>query len=43
MAKAIRDIYRRFPGRTPPRFNGPVLGDVAIAEIYNYPQLPATP
>jgi len=43
MAKAILDIYRRFPGRIPPRFNGPVLGGVAIAEVYIYPQLPAKP
>jgi hypothetical protein len=37
MAKAIMDIYRRFPGRIPPRSNGPVLGGVAIAEVYVYP------
>jgi hypothetical protein len=43
IAKAIMDIYRRFPGRIPPRFNGPVLGGVAVAEVYIYPQLPAKP
>jgi hypothetical protein len=43
VAKAILDIYRRFPGRIPPRFNGPVLGGVAVAEVYIYPPLPARP
>jgi hypothetical protein len=43
MAKAIMDIYRRFPGRIPPRLNGPVLGGVAIAEVYVYPQLSPGP
>ena len=41
VAKAIMDIYRRFPTRIPPRFDGRVLGGVAIAEVYIYPQLPA--
>src|SRR6266446_5965216 len=26
IAKGLMDFYRRFPGRIPPRFNGPVLG-----------------
>ncbi len=43
MAKAIMDIYRRFPGRIPPRFDGRVLGGVAIAEVFIYPRLPAKP
>ena len=43
IAGAIVDIYRRFPGRVPPRFNGPVLGGVGVAEVYIYPQLPAKP
>jgi len=43
VAKAIMDVYRRFPGRIPPRFVGRVLGGVAVAEVYIYPQLPARP
>jgi hypothetical protein len=41
VAKAIMDVYRRFPGRIPYRYDGPVLGDVA--EVFIYPQLPAKP
>jgi hypothetical protein len=40
IAKAVMDIYRRFPDRAPPRFTGAVLGGVAVAEVYIYPQLP---
>jgi hypothetical protein len=43
IAKAIVEIYRRFPGRTPPRSPGPVLGGVPVAEAYIYPPLPAKP
>jgi hypothetical protein len=43
VVRAVLDIYRRFPGRVPPRYHGPVLGDVAVAEVYIYPQPAAKP
>lgn len=44
VAKAIMDIYRRFLGRIPYSFHGPVLGGVAVADVvYVYPELPAKP
>jgi len=39
IAKAVLDIYRRFPGRIPTRFDGPVAGGMAVAEVYIYPPL----
>jgi hypothetical protein len=36
VAKAVVDLYRRFPGRIP-RFAGRSLGGVGVAEIYIYP------
>lgn len=43
IAKAVMDIYQRFPARIPTRFNGAVLGGIAVAEVYIYPPLPAKP
>ncbi len=43
VVQAVVDIYRRFPGRIPTRFNGPVLGGVPVAEVYIYPQFAAKP
>jgi hypothetical protein len=39
IAKAIADIYRRYPGHIPTRYNGPVFGGQAVAEVYIYPPL----
>jgi hypothetical protein len=36
VAKAVVDLYRRFPGRTP-RFDGRSLGGVGVADVYIYP------
>jgi len=41
VAKAVAEIYRRFPGRIPTRFNGRVFAGMAVAEVYIYPELPA--
>jgi hypothetical protein len=43
IARAVLDIYQRFPGRIPTRFNGSVFGGTAVAEVYIYPPLPAKP
>lgn len=42
VAKAVLDLYRRFPGRTP-RFEGRTLGGVGVDEVYIYPQPGAKP
>ena len=39
IAKAVMDIYRRFPGRNPTHFSGPSLGNIPVAEVYIYPTL----
>ena len=41
IAKAVMDIYRRFPGRNPTRFAGSALGNIPLAEVYIYPPVPA--
>jgi hypothetical protein len=43
VARAMLDMYRRFPGRMPTRFNGSVFGRTAVVEVYVYPPLPAKP
>jgi hypothetical protein len=43
VARAVMDVYRRFPGRKPPRFDGTIFGGSAAAEVYIYPPLPAKP
>jgi hypothetical protein len=43
VAKAIMDSYRRFPAGIRPRFDGRVIGGVAVDEVYIYPPLPAKP
>ena len=39
VADATIDIYKRFPGRIPTRFNGRVFAGMAVAEAYIYPPL----
>ncbi len=39
VAKAILDIYRRFPGPVPTRPGGSSLGGMPVTEAYIYPQL----
>ena len=43
VVRAVLDIYRRYPGRIPTRFNGSALGGVAVDAVYIYPQPAATP
>jgi hypothetical protein len=43
VAKAIAEVYHRFPGRIPPRFNGRVFAGMPVAEIYIYPEVQAKP
>lgn len=43
VARAIMDVYRRFPGRTPTHWNGRVFAGRAVAEVYIYPELPTKP
>lgn len=43
VARAVLDLYRRFPGRVLTRFSGLVLAGTAVAEAYIYPPLPAKP
>jgi hypothetical protein len=43
VAKAIMDIYRRFPGRIQTRFNGRVFAERAVAEVYIYPEFQQKP
>jgi hypothetical protein len=43
VARAVMDIYRRFPGRIPTRFNGRVFGERAVAEIYIYQEFQTKP
>lgn len=39
LAKAVVDVYRRFPGRIPTRFDGSVFGGMPVADLYIYPQI----
>lgn len=43
VAKAIMEIYQRFPGRAPTRFDGRVFAERAVAEVYLYPEFPTKP
>lgn len=43
VAKAILDIYRRYPAPIPTNFGGQVFGSMAVAEVYVYPPLKRTP
>jgi hypothetical protein len=43
VAKAVMDVYRRFPGRIPTRFNGRVFAGRAVAEVYVYPEFQTKP
>jgi len=44
IAKAVTEIYRRFPGRRPPsRSTEYGFGGVGVAELYIYPPLPKKP
>ena len=43
VARAVQDIYHRFPGRKPPSTAGPVLGGTAVADVYIYPPLEPQP
>ncbi len=38
VAKAVLEIYRRYPGRVPPRLNSQVFAGTAVNEAYIYPQ-----
>jgi len=37
LAKAVADLHRRYPGRSPTRFHGTTLGDITAEEVYIYP------
>jgi hypothetical protein len=41
VARAVMDVYRRYPGKMPIRYNGSFLGDMSIEGAYIYP-LPIT-
>ncbi len=41
VARAVLDIYRRYPGRIPPRSNGGVFAGKAVTEAYVYPEIRA--
>lgn len=43
IAKAILDIYRRYPGRTPTHYDGRVFAGMSVAEVYIYPEIEAKP
>lgn len=39
VAKAVLDVYRRYPARIPTRFDGQVFAGAAAVEAYVYPPL----
>lgn len=39
VARAVMDVYKRFPGRRPTRFNGRVFAGREVVEIYIYPEI----
>ncbi len=41
VARAVLDIYGRFPGRRPPHADGSSFGGKAVVETYIYPPLAA--
>src|SRR4051812_23325981 len=41
VARAILDIYRRYPGRIPARYDGRVFAGMTVAEVYVYPEIEA--
>ena len=43
VAKAILDVYRRYPAPIPTNFGGRVFGSRAAAEVYIYPPLKRAP
>jgi hypothetical protein len=43
VAKAVLEIYRRYPGRVPPRLNGRVFAGTAVTEEYVYPPFSGKP
>ncbi len=43
VAKAVMDIYGRFPGRIPTRFDGRVFAGRAVENVYIYPQFQTKP
>jgi hypothetical protein len=43
IAKAVMEIYRQYPGRVPPRFDGSAFGGIGAAELYIYPPLARKP
>ena len=36
LARAVVEVYRRYPGRSSSQFHAPVLGGVPVAEVYIY-------
>ena len=38
VAKALLELYRRYPGRIPSRLDGRIFAGTAVAELYVYPQ-----
>jgi hypothetical protein len=43
VARAILDIYRRFPDSIPNRFDGRIFAGSAVSEVYIYPQFKTKP
>lgn len=41
IAQSVLEIYRRYPGRLPPRFNGHVFDMLPVVEGYVYPRFAA--
>ena len=39
VARAVQDVYRRYPGRIPASYSGRVFAGRAVAEVYIYPEV----
>ena len=39
VARSALDVYGRFPGPIPTRYNGSVFGGMAVSEVYLYPPI----
>ena len=42
-ARAVLDVYRSYPGKTPTRVDGLYLGGPSVTEVYLYPPLVVKP
>lgn len=43
VARAVRETYRRYPGRMPTRLNDRIFTGMSVTEVYIYPPLAGAP